>query len=118
MGTTSLQPDYDVNVVHDWAVGIDRDKKEVVLGSGARVPYDRLIVAPGIDMKYDSIPGYSVDAAGVMPHAWKSGTQAQLLKARVDNMKEGGTFVMVPPPNPFRCPPGPYETYFDDRARL
>ena len=108
-GYGKLASDYDVNVVHDWAVAIDRDKKEVVLGSGARVPYDRLIVSPGIDIKYDSIPGYSVDAAGVMPHAWKSGTQAQLLKARVDNMKEGGTFVMVPPPNPFRCPPGPYE---------
>ena len=24
-------------------------------------------------------------------------------------MKKGGTFVMVPPPNPYRCPPGPYE---------
>ncbi len=98
-----------VNVVHDWAVSVDRAKKEVVLGSGARVPYDRLIVSPGIDLKYESVPGYSVAAAGVFPHAWKSGTQAQLLKARVEAMKEGGNFVMIPPPNPFRCPPGPYE---------
>ena len=108
-GYDKLATEYDINVVHDWAASIDRDKKQVVLASGARVPYDRLIVAPGIDIKYDSVPGYSVDAAGVMPHAWKSGTQAQLLKARIDGMKEGGTFVMVPPPNPFRCPPGPYE---------
>ena len=60
-------------------------------------------------MKYDAIPGYSVEASAKMPHAWKSGTQVQVLKAMVENMKPGGTFVMVPPPNPFRCPPGPYE---------
>ncbi|MGI9522271.1 MAG: FCSD flavin-binding domain-containing protein [Hyphomicrobiaceae bacterium] len=98
-----------VGVVHDWAEDIDRDNKVVVLASGARVPYDRLVVSPGIDIKYDSVPGYSVEASAKMPHAWKSGTQVQVLKAMVENMKEGGTFVMVAPPNPYRCPPGPYE---------
>ena len=98
-----------VGVVHDWAESIDRDKKLVQLASGAKVAYDRLVMSPGIDMKYDSVPGYSVEASAKMPHAWKSGTQVQVLKAMVENMKEGGTFVMVPPPNPFRCPPGPYE---------
>ncbi len=104
-----LASSYGVNVIHEWASGVDRDKREVILGSGARVPYDKLIVAPGIDFKYDSVPGYSATASGKMPHAWKSGTQVQLLKAQVEAMREGGTFVMVPPPNPFRCPPGPYE---------
>lgn len=108
-GYGKLATDYGVNVVHDWAAGIDREKKAVMLASGAEVPYDRLIVAPGIDLQYDSVPGYSVAAANAMPHAWKSGTQAQLLKGQVEKMKEGGTFVMVAPPNPFRCPPGPYE---------
>ncbi len=98
-----------VGVVHDWAESIDRDNKTVHLASGAKVAYDRLVVSPGIDIKYDSIPGYSVEASAKMPHAWKSGTQVQVLKAMVENMKDGGTFVMVPPPNPFRCPPGPYE---------
>ncbi len=104
-----LAVEYGINVVHDWATGVDREKKMVMLSSGATVPYDRLIVSPGIDLKYDSVPGYSVGSTNAMPHAWKSGSQVQLLKAQVDNMKEGGTFVMVPPPNPFRCPPGPYE---------
>ena len=98
-----------VGVVHDWAEAVDRDKKMVHLASGAKVAYDRLVMSPGIDMKYDSVPGYSVETSAKMPHAWKSGTQVQVLKAMVENMKEGGTFVMVPPPNPFRCPPGPYE---------
>lgn len=100
---------HGVNVIHDLAVNVDLSKKEVELGSGARVSYDRLIVSPGIDLKYDSVPGYSPEVATRIPHAWKSGTQVQVLKARVEAMKEGGTFVMVPPPNPFRCPPGPYE---------
>lgn len=101
--------DYGINVVHDWAVGVDRDAKIVALSSGAKVPYDRLIISPGIDFKYDSVPGYSVASTNAMPHAWKSGSQVQLLKSQVENMKEGGTFLMIPPPNPFRCPPGPYE---------
>ena len=104
-----LAIDHGINVIHDWAVSVDREKKMVVLSSGAMVPYDRLIVSPGIDLKYESNPGYSVESTNAMPHAWKSGSQVQLLKAQVENMKEGGTFVMVPPPNPFRCPPGPYE---------
>lgn len=108
-GYDGLAINHGVNVVHDWAVSVDRANKIVMLASGATVPYDRLIVSPGIDLKYESVPGYSATASGIFPHAWKSGTQTQVLKARVAAMKQGGTFVMVPPPNPFRCPPGPYE---------
>ena len=98
-----------VNVVHDWAMSVDSGAKKVNLGSGASVSYDKLVISPGIDLKYDSINGYSAEAQSKMPHAWKSGTQVQLLKSKVKGMKKGGTFVMVPPPNPYRCPPGPYE---------
>ncbi len=104
-----LAINYGINVVHDWAAAIDRDKKQVVISSGSKVPYDRLIVSPGIDFRYDATPGYSIASANVMPHAWKSGSQVQLLKARIAAMKQGGTFVLVAPPNPYRCPPGPYE---------
>jgi NADPH-dependent 2,4-dienoyl-CoA reductase/sulfur reductase-like enzyme len=105
----TLASDYGVNVVHDWATGIDRDAREVALASGGRVAYDRLVVAPGIDFDYDSVPGYSIEASGLMPHAWKAGTQTALLKSKIEAMREGGTYVMVAPPNPYRCPPGPYE---------
>lgn len=100
---------HDINVVHDWAIGVDREAKTVTLASGASVPYDRLVLSPGIDMKFDSVEGYEVENQHHMPHAWKSGTDVALLKAQVEQMDEGGTFVMVPPPNPYRCPPGPYE---------
>jgi NADPH-dependent 2,4-dienoyl-CoA reductase/sulfur reductase-like enzyme len=105
----TLASKYGVNVVHDWATGVDASAKTVSLGSGNKVSYDRLVLAPGIEFKLDSIPGYSVAAQSRMPHAYRSGTQAALLKSQVVNMKQGGTFVMITPPNPYRCPPGPYE---------
>jgi NADPH-dependent 2,4-dienoyl-CoA reductase/sulfur reductase-like enzyme len=88
---------------------IDREKKQVVLADGSRLSYDRLVVAPGIDLKYDSVPGWSQAHEKAMPHAWKPGEQTQLLKARLDAVPDGGVIVMIAPPNPYRCPPGPYE---------
>ncbi len=88
---------------------IDRDKKEVVLAGGRKVAYDRLVVSPGIDLKYDSVPGWSQAAEQTMPHAWKPGAQTLLLKKRLDAVPNGGVIVMIAPPNPYRCPPGPYE---------
>lgn len=105
----AMSSKHGVGVLHDWAEAIDRDKRIVHLASGGSVPYDRLVLSPGIDMKYDSVPGYSAAASTKMPHAWQSGTQVQLLKSMIENMRPGGTFVMVAPPDPFRCPPGPYE---------
>ena len=104
-----LASDYGINVVHDRAIGIDRDARTVRLGDGGSLAYDRLVVAPGIDFVENSVPGWDLSAQGVMPHAYKAGTQTMLLKHQVETMREGGTFVMVAPPNPFRCPPGPYE---------
>src|SRR5688572_7280685 len=98
-----------VRIAHVSAVSIDRDKKEVVLSDRSKVPYDRLVIAPGIDLKFDSVPGYSEEAAQIMPHAWKPGAQTQLLVKKLNALKDGDTIVMVCPPNPYRCPPGPYE---------
>ena len=111
----SLTHNYDkvkkagVKVVHSLAVSIDRDKKLVVLANGSKVPYDRLAVAPGIDLNRDSVLGYSEAAAQVMPHAWKPGPQTELLVKKLNAVKDGDTIVMIAPPNPYRCPPGPYE---------
>jgi NADPH-dependent 2,4-dienoyl-CoA reductase/sulfur reductase-like enzyme len=104
-----LSSNHGVNVVHEWAVSVDNSAKRVNLGSGVSLPYDKLVISPGVDLKYSSVNGYSPEDQTRMPHAWKSGTQVQVLKDQVMNMKKGGTFVMVAPPNPYRCPPGPYE---------
>ncbi len=98
-----------VNVVHDWAVGIDRDARSVALAGGGALPYDRLILAPGIDFVDGAVPGWDISAQHAMPHAYKAGSQTELLKAQILAMPAGGVFAMVAPPNPFRCPPGPYE---------
>jgi sulfide dehydrogenase [flavocytochrome c] flavoprotein subunit len=100
---------YGVNVVHEPAATINRNSKTVRLASGATLPYDRLVVAPGIDIKFDSVPGYSQAASEIMPHAWKAGAQTQLLKKQLDALNDGDLIVMIAPPNPYRCPPGPYE---------
>ncbi len=104
-----LASDYGINVVHDWATGVDRDAKTVSLAGGGTVPYDRLILSPGIDFVEGSVPGWDLSAQNAMPHAYKAGSQTELLKAQIMAMPEGGTYVMVAPPNPYRCPPGPYE---------
>ncbi|SFE74428.1 NAD(P)/FAD-dependent oxidoreductase [Roseivivax sediminis] len=108
-GYGTLAAEYGINVVHDWAVAVDRDARVVALASGASVPYDRLILSPGIDFKNGAVPGWDVTAQDDMPHAYRGGTQAELLKSQILAMPEGGTFAMIAPPDPYRCPPGPYE---------
>ena len=98
-----------VNVVHDWAIGVDRDAKTVALAGGGSIPYDKLILSPGIDFRDGAVQGWDVSAQNAMPHAYKAGSQTELLRAQMEAMPQGGTYAMVAPPNPFRCPPGPYE---------
>jgi NADPH-dependent 2,4-dienoyl-CoA reductase/sulfur reductase-like enzyme len=91
------------------ASGIDAPGRAVVLTSGSRVAYDRLVLAPGIDIRWDGLPGYTETAADRMPHAWKAGDQTLLLRRQLEAMDDGGLVVISAPANPFRCPPGPYE---------
>lgn len=91
------------------AVAVDPDRREVVLGSGLRLGYDRAILSPGIDLRYDDLPGVGPEVADTLPHAWKAGAQTALLRDQIRAMPEGGTVIIAPPDNPFRCPPGPYE---------
>jgi sulfide dehydrogenase [flavocytochrome c] flavoprotein chain len=99
-----------VKVVYDLATDVDTTAKTVRTRGGRTYPYDRLVLSPGIDIKYDSIAGYSRDAARIMPHAYTTDAQQKrLLKRQLQSMRDGGTVVMAMPNNPFRCPPGPYE---------
>ena len=105
----TLAAEYGINVVHDWAVGVDRDANTVTLAGGSSLSYDRLVLSPGIDFVDGAVPGWDVSSQNAMPHAYKAGSQSELLKAQIESMPQGGTYCMVAPPNPFRCPPGPYE---------
>lgn len=105
----ALTKKYGVNHVRQMAAFIDRAEKRVRTPDNTILSYDKLVVAPGIDLKYDSVPGWGQAHEETMPHAWKAGPQTQLLKKRLDEVKDGGVIVMLAPPNPYRCPPGPYE---------
>ena len=104
-----LTGEYGITHARAMAEGVDRAAKTVTLAGGEVLAYDRLVIAPGIDFKEGALPGWDLSKAEIMPHAYKAGPQTQLLRAQVEAMPEGGTFCMVAPPNPYRCPPGPYE---------
>ncbi len=108
--------DEGIAVAQANAVRIDGETRRIALQDGASVAYDRLVLAPGIDLRFDALTGYDDAAAEIMPHAWKAGAQTLLLRRQLEAMEDGGTFVIVAPANPFRCPPGPYERASLDRA--
>jgi NADPH-dependent 2,4-dienoyl-CoA reductase/sulfur reductase-like enzyme len=98
-----------ITVVHDRAVGVDPAARTVRLDGGATLPYDRLVLSPGIDFRWKELPGYGEDVAEQLPHAWQAGPQTLLLRRQLEAMDDGGVVVIAVPANPFRCPPGPYE---------
>jgi NADPH-dependent 2,4-dienoyl-CoA reductase/sulfur reductase-like enzyme len=101
--------DEKVTMAFEPATAVDPQTRMVTLGSGARLPYDRLVLAPGVDLRWDSVPGYTEAAAERMPHAWKAGEQTLLLRRQLEAMPDGGLVIITAPANPYRCPPGPYE---------
>ena len=97
-----------VKVIHDLATNIE-GKKVITKNNGA-IAFDRCVVSPGVDYKFDAVEGVDAKiAATKIPHAWKAGPQTVLLRKQLEAMKDGGTVVIVPPTNPFKCPPGPAE---------
>jgi len=113
---TSITFNYDglrkrgIQVVVDTATSIDENTKVVRTANGKKFTYDRLIVSPGIDFRWETIDGYNAQVANTrIPHAWKAGPQTVMLRQQLVSMKDGGTVIIAPPVNPFRCPPGPYE---------
>jgi NADPH-dependent 2,4-dienoyl-CoA reductase/sulfur reductase-like enzyme len=98
-----------IAVAQQNATQVDAEAKRVTLADGSTLAYDRLVLAPGIDLRFDALPGYNEEAAKSLPHAWKAGEQTTLLRNQLESMDDGGTVIIVAPANPFRCPPGPYE---------
>src|SRR5437868_15004120 len=98
-----------VTLAQTSATAVDAAAKSVTLADGNKLSYDRLVMAPGIDIRWDALPGYDEAAAEKMPHAWKAGAQTVLLRQQLQAMDDGGLVVISSPANPYRCPPGPYE---------
>jgi sulfide dehydrogenase [flavocytochrome c] flavoprotein subunit len=104
-----LSRNHGIKVMQDEVVEIDPTNHFVKGSSGNKYSYDKLVVSPGVDFRYEKIEGYSVEVADKIPHAWKAGPQTLVLRKQLEAMKDGGVCYIVAPPNPFRCPPGPYE---------
>ncbi len=101
---------HGVKVVRDLVTSIDPDKRMVRLASGGELPYDRLIVSPGVDFMWDSLPGLNKPGAqDKVLHAWKAGAQTLALRQQLEAMPDGGVYALSIPLAPYRCPPGPYE---------
>jgi len=114
---------YGVKRMRDDVVAVDSEKHEVRLASGATLGYDRLVIAPGIDFNYETIPGLkNTDAQSRVLHAWKAGVQTVALRRQLEAMPDGGVYALHIPKAPYRCPPGPYEracqvAYYFKRAK-
>jgi NADH dehydrogenase FAD-containing subunit len=104
----ALKSKYGVRVVVDSVTAIDTDKRVVTTAKGS-FPYDRLILSPGIDFRFDQVDGYDDKAQQTILHAWKAGEQTLKLRRQVESMRDGGLIVIGMPLAPYRCPPGPYE---------
>ena len=101
---------HGVNVVRDLVTRIDADKRTVKLASGVELPYDRLIVSPGVDMMWETLAGMNkAGAQDKVLHAWKAGPQTVALRQQLEAMPDGGVYALSIPLAPYRCPPGPYE---------
>jgi len=96
-------------LIHDEVTRLDAKARKVTLKSGKTLDADRIIVAPGIDIRWGALEGYDEAASRKLPHAWKAGAQTTLLRKQLEAMPDGGLVLMAAPANPFRCPPGPYE---------
>lgn len=107
---TGLSARHGVRIVHDRVAAVDADKRQVRLDGGSSIGYDKLVLAPGIDMMWDSVQGLqAAHAAGQILHAWKAGPETLALRQQLQAMRDGGTYAIAIPEAPYRCPPGPYE---------
>ena len=104
-----LRQRYGVRLVHATATALDPVGHQVTLDDGSTLPYDRLVLSPGVEMQWGALEGYDAVASERFPHAWHAGAQTLLLRRQLEAMEDGGLVVITAPDNPYRCPPGPYE---------
>ncbi len=105
-----LSKRHGIKMIQDSALQIDPETKRIKLFSGQIVPYDKLVISPGVSLLMDSIEGLSnANRAGVTLQAWKAGPETIALHKQLSAMRDGGIFAISVPEAPYRCPPAPYE---------
>ena len=106
----TLGAKHGVKIVKDTVARIDAAKKTVTLAGGSTLPYDKLIVSPGVEMMWDGVAGLrAANQSGAILQAWKAGPETTALRRQLEAMPDGGVYALTVPEAPYRCPPGPYE---------
>jgi NADPH-dependent 2,4-dienoyl-CoA reductase/sulfur reductase-like enzyme len=106
----NLTKRHGVTLVRDMVTTIDAEKRVVKLASGSELAYDRLILSPGVDFMWETLPGMAKSGAQEkVLHSWKAGAQTVALRKQLEAMPDGGVYALAIPQAPYRCPPGPYE---------
>ena len=105
----AAQTNRGINVLHTRVRAVDASVRMVALDNGDVIQYDKLVLSPGIDFKWNDVEGMDERDTEIIPHAWKAGAQTTLLRNQLTAMDDGGVVIVAPPVNPFRCPPAPYE---------
>lgn len=99
-----------VQRVREAAIGIDR-AAGVVVTATRRLPFDYLILSPGIEYMDEAVQGFA-QAREQLPVGFRAFEQ-MAVKREVDRfLAEGGNLVISVPKPPYRCPPAPYERAF------
>ena len=104
-----LREGYGVQIVNAQAQELDPTTRRLTLSDGTTLTYDKLVLSPGVELRWDAIEGYDAEASTVFPHAWQAGSQTLLLRRQLEAVQDGGLVVVSAPETPYRCPPGPYE---------
>ncbi len=101
---------HGVRMLRTRVSSIDIDKRQARLADGTMLGYDKAVVSPGIDMIWGQVEGLkAAHDQGRILHAWKAGAETVALRRQLEAMPDGGTYAIVIPEAPYRCPPGPYE---------
>ncbi len=107
---SNLASRHGARIIRDTATAVDTEKRVLKLASRNELPYDRLILSPGVDFMWGAVPGLAdTGAQSRILHAWKAGPQTVALRRQLEAMPDGGIYALSIPVAPYRCPPGPYE---------
>jgi NADPH-dependent 2,4-dienoyl-CoA reductase/sulfur reductase-like enzyme len=95
-----------IKVIRTEVVAVEPDQKRVVTGHGA-LDYEQLLLATGIRLAYEDVPGLP-EAYAVNASIYDKGTPIIDTRHKIAGF-QGGTVVLNSPAVPYKCPPGPYE---------
>jgi sulfide dehydrogenase [flavocytochrome c] flavoprotein subunit len=105
----NLAATQNIRVLQDEAVEVDVASKRVITRNRMSLPFDHLVVSPGIDFRWDAIEGYDEELSQRIPHAWQAGVQTEILRNQLEAMADGGVVIISTPAGQYRAPPAAYE---------